>query len=121
MKTFDCIYHSLHAKLHVYGVSHIPLELILLYSENRTQQIQIESSDSRFIQGSILGPLCFKINLIDLFYEWQDSDIENYADDTTPYTCTPDIDRVISKLYSISNMLFMCFKNAVLVMFENTS
>ena len=33
-----------------------------------------------------------------MFYECEDSDIENYADDTTPCTCASDINTVISKL-----------------------
>ena len=31
-------------------------------------------------------------------YECEDSDIENYADDTAPYTCASDINKVISEL-----------------------
>ena len=64
-----------------------------------------------FPQGSILGPPFCNTNLMDMFYECKDSDIENYADDTTPYTGAPDIDSVISKLQSTLNMLFTCFKN----------
>ena len=30
-------------------------------------------------QGSILGPLIFNINMIDLFYECEENDIANYA------------------------------------------
>ena len=37
-----------------------------------------------------------------MFYECEDSDIENYADETTLYTCAPDTDIVISKLQSTS-------------------
>ena len=33
-----------------------------------------------------------------MFYECEDSDIENYADDTTPYACDFDINTVISEL-----------------------
>ena len=33
-----------------------------------------------------------------MFYECEDSDIENYADDTTPYACASDINTVISEL-----------------------
>ena len=39
-------------------------------------------------QGSILGPLLFNVNLIDLFLaEHYKSDISNYAGGTTPYNC----------------------------------
>ena len=57
-------------------------------------------------QGSMLGPLFFNKNLIDMSCECEDSNIENYADDTTPYTCAPDADTVISKLQSTPDKLF---------------
>ena len=50
-------------------------------------------------QGSILGPLLFNIDLIDLFYECEESNIASYADDTTPYSCARDTQTVISELF----------------------
>ena len=47
-------------------------------------------------QGSILGPLLFNINSIDMFYKCEDSDIENYTDNTPSYNCASDTDAVIS-------------------------
>ena len=38
-------------------------------------------------QGSILGLLLFNIDVIDIFYECEESAIASYADDTTPYYC----------------------------------
>ena len=32
-----------------------------------------------------------------MFYECEDSEIENYVDDTTLYACVPDINIVISE------------------------
>ena len=121
-KAFDCIDHSLLiAKLHFYGVSPLSLKLILSYLENRSHRTKINESFSDrskieygVPQGSILGPLFFNIYIIDMFYECDDehdADIENYADDTTPYTCAPNIDTVISELQLTSDKLFEWFKN----------
>ena len=54
-------------------------------------------------QGSILGPLPFNIDLIDLFYEFEESNIASCANDTTPYSCARDIQTVISEL-KLSNL-----------------
>ena len=44
--------------------------------------------------------------MIDLFYEWEENSIANYADDTTPYSCGTDISIVISELQGISTKVF---------------
>ena len=92
-KSFDCIDHKLLiAKLFYLGISLSTLNLIYSYLSNRTQRIKINNSFSRrnsieygVPQGSALGPLLFNIDLTDLFHECEDSNIANYADDTTPY------------------------------------
>ena len=61
-------------------------------------------------QGSVLGSLLFNIDLIDLFYECEESNIASYADDTTPYSCARDTQTVISELKSISSKLFHWFQ-----------
>ena len=57
-------------------------------------------------KGSILGPSPFKIDLIDLFYEFEESNIASYADGTTPYSCASDTQTMISKLKFTFNKLF---------------
>ena len=93
-KAFDCIDHKLLiAKLSEYGVSSSALNVISSYLKHRTQRTKINDCFSTrsnieygVPQGSILGPLLFNINMIDLFYECEENDIANYADDTTPYS-----------------------------------
>ena len=45
--------------------------------------------------------------MIDLFYECEENDIANYADDTTPYSCGTDIHTVISELQDISKKVLI--------------
>ena len=76
-KAFDCIDHKLLiAKLSEYGVSSSALNVISSYLKHRIQRTRINGCFSTrsnieygVPQGSILGPLLFNINMIDLFYE----------------------------------------------------
>ena len=40
--------------------------------------------------------------MIDLFYEREEKENADYADDTTPYSCCTDIPTVVSELQGIS-------------------
>ena len=62
-------------------------------------------------QGSILGPLLFNILLSDLFFIVNSMDIENYADDNTPYATPNDTDSLIASLEEASKSLFIWFDN----------
>ena len=46
-----------------------------------------------------------------MFYECEDSDIENYAGDTTPYACASDINTVILELQRAASKLCTSFDN----------
>ena len=85
------------------------LNLIFSYLSNRTERVKIKTSysDKSTIeygvpQGSILGPLLFNIDLIE---------IASSADDTTPYSCADDILSVITQLQSTASKLFSWFTN----------
>ena len=105
-QAFDCLDHFLLiAKLYRYRLSPLSLKLIFSYFSNRTHNTKIKESFTNRVkieygipEGSILGPLLFDINSHDMLYECEDSDIENYADDTTPYAFASDINTVISEL-----------------------
>ena len=62
-------------------------------------------------QGSILGPLLFNIYMCDLFLCDCETNIINYADDTTLYACEPNMDLVLSKLEKDTSTVFTWFQN----------
>ena len=82
------------------------------YLFHRNQRTKVESSYSDWFefvcgnpQGSILGPLFFNIFINDIFSEIQESNICNFADDNTLYSCSQDLQTVIENLTYMKNVL----------------
>ena len=94
-KACDCLQHDLLlAKLNAYGFDYKSLKLISSFLSNREYRTNINSSFSKWKhlligvpQGSVLGPLKFNIYMCDLFLLMSESNVANYADDTTVYAC----------------------------------
>lgn len=116
-KAFDCLPHDLLIlKLKTYGVSPSALNLIDSYLKNRKQCVKVGPHISNWQdiykgvpQGSILGPILFKIFLNDIFYFIKNSDLYNYADDNTLSYSDHDINKVISTLEDDSMTLINWF------------
>ena len=105
-KAFDCLNHELLiAKLNAYGMGKDALKLINSYLSHRRQRVKINGSFSSWReslqgvpQGSVLGPLLFNVFLNDLLVVIQETDICNFADDTTLFACDSQISNVVDKL-----------------------
>ena len=116
-KAYDCIAHDLLiAKLEAYGFTKTSLRLMYSYLTNRKQCVKIgcyKSSQSNIKigvpQGSVLGPLLFNIFLNDLFYMELNSDICNFADDNTVYSCGTSISEITTNLENDLNTLLNWF------------
>ena len=108
-KAFDCLNcELLIAKLNAYGFTLPALNLIHNYLSNRKQRVRVNDSYSLWQdilfgvpQGTILGPLLFNIN----FFTLNNTEISNYADDTTPYAVSDNMDDLISSLEKSSRDL----------------
>ena len=94
-KAYDCLPHNLlTAKLEAYGIDNGSPNLLLNYLSFRKQRTKVGSVYSKWSkirrgipQGSILGPLLFNIFIIDIFMIIEQSDICDFADDNTLYSC----------------------------------
>ena len=112
-KAYDCVSHDfLIAKLEGYGFHSKSLRLLYSYLTNRKQRVKLGSykSSQRNIkigvpQGFVLGPLLF----IMLYLEF-DSEMCNFADDNTGYTCGIHFDEITTKLENdLSSLLNLIF------------
>ena len=103
-KAFDTVCHPiLYKKLERYGVKDGELKWFKDYLTGRKQKVSINvvQSDLKDIrrgvpQGSILGPLLFTIYVNDLPSAVSQSEVKQYADDTTLY-CACDNSMDLSK------------------------
>ena len=114
-KAYDCISHELLvAKLECYGLDEISLKLILDYLSNRKQTTKIDSSFSYWFDisvcvslGSILGLLLFNIFINDLFFMVIRSEVCNFADDNTLYSCDKKLENIFVHLkIDLKNVLY---------------
>ena len=114
---FDCIRHYLLiAKLHANGFSHTASKLMNDYLTNRQQRVKVNGSFNSWKdlrrgvpQGSVLGPLLLNKYINDLLLFTQNSDICNYADDTTIYSCDKSLDTTTHKLENDCNVALKWF------------
>ena len=93
------------AKLNAYGLENSSLIFIYSYLSERKQRTKTNSSFSCWAetlfgvpQGSILGPLLSNAYICDLFFEVRDLEYPSFADDTTPYSCLPEMIPIFEKL-----------------------
>ena len=105
-KAYDCLPHDLLvAKFEAHGIDKTGLHVLHNYLSNRKQRTKINSSFSDWYdifrgvpQGSILGPLLFSLFINDLFLFNERTNICNFADDNTIYTCQNDLKIILESL-----------------------
>ena len=88
------------------------------YLQNRKQRTKFEIAYSNWQdilagvpQGSIIGPILFKIFLCDLFLDQGNNYFTNCADDTTPYVVSNNTTNALSSVTKITQELSTWFAN----------
>ena len=106
LKAYDCVNHDLIiAKLEAYGITKNSLRLIQNYLSQRKQRVRVGSSYSEWVeiilgvpQRSILEPILFNVFINDLLLFIKETDICNFADNTTLFACGKELDTISFKL-----------------------
>ena len=117
-KAYNCLPHDLlRAKLSAYGFEDYGTSLISDYLSKRYQRVKIGSIFSSYLeilrgvpQGSILGPTLFNIFLNDLIFFIQETEVCNFADDTTIYSCSLNNKEAAHKLSTDTYIVLNWFK-----------
>ena len=117
-KAFDTINHdTLLKKLHHYGVRGLALDWFRSYLSNRKQFVNFKNVNSEMQavtcgvpQGSVLGPLLFIIYTNDLPNALRHSRCILFADDTTLYYSSKNMQNTITKISEDLNNLTEWFK-----------
>ena len=93
------------------------LKFLLDYLSLRKHRTKVGSSYSKWSeicrgmqQGSVLGPLLFNIFINDIFLFVEKSEICNFADDNTIYTCGKDLPEIKDDLICTMKNLLKLFR-----------
>ena len=120
-EAYDCLPHDLLVeKFEAYGINKTGSNVIHKYLSNRKQRKKINSSYSYWYdivrgvpQGSVLGPL-FNLFINDHFLFIERTNIPNFADDNTIYSCQNDL-KAISEDLRYDMVTLLRWKNSIKV------
>ena len=117
-KAYDCLPRDLLiAKLEAYGLDNDSLNLLLDYLSFRKQRTKVGSAYTNWSkiirgipQGSILAPLLFNIFINGIYIIIEPSDICNFADGNTLYSCGERLTEIKENLVSDTKSILNWFR-----------
>ena len=115
---YDCLHYDLLlVKISPYSFYKSALALVANYLSNKNQRVKIGSTFSSYLeilrgvpQGSILGRILFNLFINDLMFFIQETEVCNFADDTTIYSCSPSFKEATLKLSIDTHLILNWFR-----------
>ena len=112
-KAYDCLPHDLLiAKFAAYGFKNTVLAFITGYLTNYLQLVKIGSTFTSYLeilrgvpQGSILGPILYNIIINHFMFFIKETEVCNFADDTTIHSCSLNYEEAYRKLSNNTHIL----------------
>ena len=77
---------------------------------NDIQQKGLRKNADEFTQGSIIGPMLFNLFINHLMFFIQETEVCNFADDTTIYLCSPNFGEATLKLSNDMHLILNWFR-----------
>ena len=77
---------------------------------NGIQQKWLRKNADEFTQGSIIGPMLFNLFINHLIFFIQETEVCNFADDTTIYLCSPNFGEATLKLSNDMHLILNWFR-----------
>ena len=122
-KVYDCLLHGLLlVKLSAYGFDESAIALMASYLSDRYQHVKIRSTFTCYLkilrgvpQGSILGPILFKLFMNDLMFFIQETEVCNFASEITIYSCLPNFEEGTLRLSNDMHLILNWFKINIMV------
>ena len=117
-QVYDCLPQDrLLSKLSADDFDESAIALIANYLSNQYQSVKIGSTFRSYLeisrgvpQVSILGPISLKLFINDLMFFIQETEVCNFADDTTIYWCSPNFEEATLKLYNDTHLILNLFR-----------
>ena len=109
-KAYDCFPHDLLlAKRSAYSFDESAITMIANYLSNRYQHVKIGSTFSSYLE-ILIDPISFNLFINDLMFFIQETEVCNFTNDTTIYSCSPKFEEATLNISNDTHLILNWFR-----------